>query len=147
MLNLENFRLSHSGALGSYEDREEYQVERTIVWVMIPEGSSRSACLDQGDMLFSPVWSGIPDVLTLARQSSRQASPEFWCVHDLTQPAEDVLAVWGIWLDPDTGGASYQVGINYEFSFKHPELPEFPEEEQIMVERSADGRLTLSPSS
>jgi len=146
MLDLENFRLSHSGALGSYEDREEYQVERTIVWIMIPEGLSRSACLSEGDRLFGPVWNRIPDVLMLARQASRQANPEFWRVHDLTQTAEAVLAVWGIWLDPDTGGASYQVGNSYEFSSEHPERPEVPEEEQVMVERSADGRLTLSPS-
>jgi len=147
MLNPENFQLSRSGALGSYDDREEYQVDRTIIWVMLPEGGSRAAWLEQGDTLFGPIWSAIPEVLALARQTSREAVPEFWQVHDLTQTAEDVLAVWGIWLDPDTGSASYQVGNNFELSFKQPELPEFPEDADIMVERSADGSLTLSPGS
>ena len=33
MLNLETFRLSHSGVLESYENREEYQVDQ----IMDPE--------------------------------------------------------------------------------------------------------------
>jgi len=53
-----------------------------------------------------------------------------------------VLAVYGIWIDPETGTASYDVGDNYDF---HPPagLPLLDDLDTLLVERGPTGWLTV----
>jgi hypothetical protein len=129
-----------SNALGSYSDREEYQVDRVIVWVQLPPHGCRGDWLQRADQFFESIWAAIPEVLSAAEQRSREMVPGFWKAHDEAGTPGQKLAVLGIWIDPMTGSADYDVGFNYEFNGPS-ELPELPDRHTIMVSRDPCGRL------
>jgi len=67
--------------------------------------------------------------------------PDFFLkAHDEAGTPGQKLAVLGIWIDPMTGSADYDVGFNYEFNGPS-ELPELPDSHTIMVSRDHCGRL------
>lgn len=128
--------------LGSYPDREEFQVERVIVWVEVSSHGSRAAWLEQADRMFEGVWRAIPAVVAAAQQASRSAIPEFWKAFDETGAAGAVLAVRGIWIDPVSGSADYEVAPNPDFPLgASGTVPEMPEGHSIVVSRQSDGNL------
>lgn len=127
-------------ALGSYSDREEYQVDRVIVWVQLPPHGCRSDWLQRADQFFETIWAAIPEVLSAAEQRSREMVPEFWKAHDEAVTPAQKLVVLGIWINPMTGSADYDVGCNYEFIVPSG-LPELPDSHSIMVSRDPCGSL------
>ena len=62
--------------------------------------------------------------------------------HDVAGMAGMQLAVWGVWIDPTSGSADYQIGRNYEFNCA-AELPNLPEGHNIKINRAADGSLRV----
>jgi hypothetical protein len=94
--------------LGSYPDREEFQVGRVIVWVTIPPDGNRAAWVEQANPLFENVWQAIPAVVAHAQQVSRTRLPEFWKQYDDAGTADEPLTVSGIWLNPASGSADYK---------------------------------------
>lgn len=131
-----------TNALGSYPDREEFQVGRVIVWVRIPSHAGRSMWLERADQLFEEVWQAVPEVLSAAERESRALIPEFWKAHDEAGTAGEHLAVRGIWIDPATGVADYEVGCNHD-SENPSGLSELPDGYSILVSRSAGGDLLV----
>jgi hypothetical protein len=133
-------RLHHSNALGSYPNREEFQIGQVIVWVMIPAHGRRDAWLERGDRLLDEVWEAIPAVLSAAQRESRTLIPEFWEAHDKAGTAGEQLTMLGIWIDPTTGSADYEVGCNHGFESTIG-LPELPDGHSIAVSRDSGGGL------
>jgi hypothetical protein len=129
-----------SNALGSYSDREEFQVDRVIVWVQLPTHGCRADWLQRADQFFESIWAAIPEVLSVAEQKSREMVAEFWKAHDEAEMPGQKLAVRGIWIDPMTGSADYDVGCNYEFNGPGG-LPELPESHTITVSRDPCGNV------
>ncbi len=136
-------RLGSSSRLGSFPDREEFQVGRTLVWIMIPESGKRIDWLERGDGLFGDLWRGRDRVLAFAQQQSRTVLPDFWTAHDLAGTSAGQLMVWGIWIDPEDGSAVYEVNQNHAFASARTDLPEYPEDVPVMVRRDARGVLSL----
>ena len=131
-----------SGPLGSYPDREEFQVDRTIINVMLPAHGDRRAWLARADELFEDVWRAVPLVILAAQQNSRVTLQEFWKAHDEAGTSSEQLAVWGIWIDPETGAADYHVGCNHVFMDHAPAaLPGLPDDYTISVHRNPTGHL------
>jgi|GEM_PF-2852008 len=128
-------------ALGDYDDRIEFQFDTTIVNFMCPR-DGRKQSLSVAETMFDPAWQAIPCVLDVARRRSRLLFRSFWLEHDRARTADRQMAVHGMWLDPSTGQTSYYVGQNFEFTCP-PNLPVFPHDHAVMVERSADGDLWI----
>jgi hypothetical protein len=81
-------------------------------------------------------------VLLAAEKESRSLIPEFWKAHDEAGTAGKRLSVWGIWIDPLTGSADYEVGGNLIDAHDHSlDLPELPESHRVIVSRPPDGSL------
>jgi hypothetical protein len=131
--------LYQSNALGSYPDREEFQVERVIVWVKTPSHGSRATWLERANLILGEVWQAIPAAVSAAQQASRTLIPEFWEAHDQAGTAAEQLAVRGIWIDPASGSADYEVARNPDFDREG--LPEFPDDLSIIVSRDPSGAL------
>jgi hypothetical protein len=137
-------RLHLSNAIGSYPDREEFQVERIIVWVAISALGDRASWLRRADLMFEEIWRAIPAVVRVAQQASRAEIPEFWIAHDETGTADKQLAVRWLWIDSASGSTDYDVGPNYDFTARQSAgLPEFPDDHSIMVSRQPDGELVV----
>src|SRR5438094_108780 len=129
-----------SNALGSYSDREEFQIGRVIVWVRIPGHGSRDTWLQRADLLIEDIWRAIPTVLSAAQQESRALIPEFWKLHDEAGTADEQLTVWGIWIDLIANSTDFHVGGNHDFNCPIG-LPELPDGHCIMVSRDLSGTV------
>lgn len=135
-------RLYLSGPLTSYADRDEFQIDRVLVWVKYPANGNRSAALLRANELFPEIWQAIPEVVPFAQAQSRAVIPEFWRAHDESGVPGARLAVWGITIDPATELAVYDVFWNHDF--KCPAgLPELPDGHSVDVSRDREGRLQL----
>jgi hypothetical protein len=126
--------------LGSYSDREEFQVEQVIVWVMLPHDGDRGKWLQRAEQLFGDIWQATRAVVSAAEKKSRNLIPQFWKVHDEAATSDLQLAVWGIWIYPKSESADYEVGCNPQFNGPSS-LPELPDGHTIMVSRDRDGRV------
>jgi hypothetical protein len=125
-------RLHDSNRLGSYLDGEEFQIERVIVWVCIPPHGSRVGWLDRADRLFDEIWRAIPDVLFVARAASRAQIGDPRKTLDEASVAGDQSAVRGIWIDPVSGSADYDVAEGDDYDGK-----------SVMVTRDLGGCFLL----
>lgn len=131
------------GCLGSYPDREEFLVERVLVWVMIPNQDLRRELIQRADQRFEEIWSALPKVQMEAQRESRTIIPKFWERHDAAGTSDEQFIVYGIWIEPD-GSAQYRVAANYDFENAGRNLPELPENHSIMVSRDSKGVLSAS---
>ena len=108
-----------SGPLGSYPDRDEFQIGSILVWVIRSSGGSsdeeHSACLCRADKIFPALESDIVKVEELAKVSVGSSTP---------------ATVIGITIEPD-GSASYECTF---FDGEH-------EDEFISIKRTAGGDL------
>lgn len=86
--------LNPSNTLGTYPDREEFQVDRVIVWVEIPSYGSRATWLKRADRSFEGLWRTIPAVALVAEQESRALIPVDWKAHDEAGQTLERLSVW-----------------------------------------------------
>src|SRR4051794_28137798 len=110
MLNLVDVMSRHlTDAIGSYPDRDEFQVGRVIVSVTTPADDSRAAWLARANELFEHVWEAVPDVLAFARRHSQPASNADGPADRAADVTSETLAVRGIWIHPGTGTADYDV--------------------------------------
>jgi hypothetical protein len=127
-----------SGALGSFPDREEFQVDRTIVNVVISPENNRHYWINLANKIFDSTWNSIPEVLAIVEQQSRIESPYLW------QAPEDQSTLFGrvyvldIWLYPQAGIAEYHVSENEDY------IEELNVEGlTYMVKRDLSGKLLL----
>ncbi|SRR5579885_3157947 len=130
-------RLHDSNKLGSFPDREEFQVGQVIVWVKIPPHGNRATWLERANSIFEQVWPSIPAVISAAELVSRTLVPEFWKAYDQAGAADNPLSVQGIWIDSASGSADYEVSRNHDFD--RASLPELPDDHSIMVSRDPNG--------
>jgi hypothetical protein len=138
-------RLHASTKLGSYSDREEFQVERVIVWVNIPPHGDRTIWLERADRIFGEVWRAIPDVVSVARLGLSAPEGDLGRSHDEMEVASERLAVMGIWIDPINGSAEYEVGADYGCDGVDLVDPSGIEDSlSVMVYRDPDGELTVN---
>lgn len=136
--------LRQATLLGSYADRDEYQIGRMLVWVEFGSPSRKQAATELACEQFSSVWAAIPSAVARALQHSQGQLPEFWEAHEAAGSSEEVLCVWGIWMQPFSGTATYHVSTNHEFFWgRGKDLPEFPEEGAVMICRSPEGDLQV----
>ncbi|MBL8820341.1 MAG: hypothetical protein JNL58_30235 [Planctomyces sp.] len=132
--------------LASHPDSEEYQVERTIVWIMIPNQGSRSNWVTEGRAMFHAVWRDTNEVIRMAQLQSRIEHPEFWDQPWLGLMDEPILAVQGIWIYPVEGTALYEV---YDASGGY--IPNglsghtLPDDYMVDIARGRDGKLAIKP--
>jgi hypothetical protein len=131
--------MSLDSPLGSYPDREEYQVDRVLVNIEIPSHGARQAWLEVGKTLFPDAWLAIPRVIEAAEHAAREEQATLWQQLDQGATGVGPLAVYDVWINPVTGGGTYRVGSNWDFPF--PQSVEFPEDYFILVERDAAGGL------
>ena len=115
----------------------------TLVWIEIPRHGKRGDWLKLGGSLFDDLWRDRDQVVAFARQQSRKAMPDFWTVHDLAGTSGVQMMAWGLWINPEERSAVYEVNQNHAFVSDLPDLPEFPEDEAIMVRQDAQGGLSL----
>lgn len=89
---------------------------------------------------FPSIWSAVPAVISEAERASRVELPEFWKVHEAAGTSSRVLSVWGIWIEPVSGIATYEVSTNQDFDPpRQMGLSSFPEESYVMIERNKEG--------
>lgn len=130
--------LNSSNQLGSSGGWDEFQIERTIVWM-------KKSNLKQTDTPFEDVWAAAPKVLLLAQLRSRVLNPDFWKAHDDADTSDMQLIVRGIWFDPVTGSATYEVGRNFGFVCENPiQLPELPDNHSIILTRDRGGNIAAA---
>lgn len=129
-----------SSPLGSYPDREEFQVGRTLVWVLGPP-ERRDELVAIANMQFSKIWACSERATATAVELSRSELPEFWQAHDDAGTSSRQLAVWGILIDAEAGSAKYDVRMNLDFNpDSHcPSLPLLPSNRSYRVVRTPDG--------
>ena len=133
-----------SAHLASYPDREEFQIDRVIVWVRVSAEIGSAASVSRAESVLGQVWEAIPQVLVAAQDASRQHLPQMWQAYDAAGVADQQLAVYGIWIDPLAASADYDVAWNYDKV--NPEgLPKLPDDHRIAVTRDAAGTLTVDP--
>lgn len=137
---MEHHDFRRASLLGAYGDRDEYQVGTTLVWVEFESLVQRHAATEFAHQQFPAIWAAIPAAISEARRISRSQVPEFWRPHEEAGTSEELLAVWGIWINAATRNATYHVSTNYDFESPNEEqLPSFPDDVSVFVERSYDG--------
>jgi hypothetical protein len=125
--------------LGSFEKREEFQIDRTIVQVQIPPDGERLAWLQRAGAVFPDIWAAVPNVLALAEKILQPQLAGFATGHD---DEDGRLSVWGIWIDPTDGSAGYEVGCYNPFDSNDPAAPPgLPDQIDVMIERDATGQI------
>ncbi|WP_445769493.1 hypothetical protein [Rheinheimera sp.] len=107
-----------SDPLGSYSDRDEFQIGRMLVWVIYPSDEDRSACLYRAEKIFSVLESDIVKVEERVTVSAGSSTP---------------ATVIGITIEPD-GSASYECTF---FDGEH-------EDEFISIKRNVGGGLVAA---
>lgn len=138
--SMEHQDFRRASLLGTYGNRDEYQVGTTLIWVEFETIAQRDTATEFAHQQFSAVWAAIPAAIAEARRISRSQAPEFWRPHEEAGTSEEILAVWGIWINPTTRNATYHVSTNYDFeSPDEKQLPSFPDDFSVFVERSYDG--------
>jgi hypothetical protein len=141
-------RLHDSNRLGSYLDREEFQIERVIVWVDIPPHGNRTGWLERADRVFDEIWRAIPDVVSAARLGPGAQVADPGKTHDEAGVSSERLAVRGIWIDPVNGSAQYEVGAECGYDGGDAiEPPGRPDGRSVMVHRDPGGELLVRDSS
>lgn len=135
-------RVSLGPPLGSYPNRDEFQIETTIVWVMYPEHGDRAHWLVIADCMIDEVWDAIPSVLSLAAESTRRAIPDCWAKRQAAAKPDEPLAVLGIWIDPAIENAEYHVAEKSADGFLR-----LPECYAVQIARNAEGSLTVKKKS
>ena len=137
-------KLELSGPLGSYEDKEEFQVDRTLVWVEISSRSERQASIDKANELLPAIWDSNGLIISVAEQALRKINPAFWSSHDSAGTTKELLSIWGITINPDTGLANYHVGCNFDFEAdEHLKLPHLNEEISVYINRCITGETSI----
>ena len=120
-------------ALGVHSDSVEFQVDRTIVWVL-SSSKDRAKALDEAQRLFPTIWAARLEVVSCAERAlALMCGPgsqrSHWRIAG--------MAVRGIWIDPRVGTADYDVW----FSDLSEDSPDEQYETSVMVTRSASGSL------
>jgi hypothetical protein len=126
------------GALGSFPDQEEFQVDRTIVNVVISPDNNRQYWINQANKIFDSIWNSIPEVLAVVEKQSRIESPYLWLSPEVQSVLSGRVCVFGIWLDPKTGIAEYHVEENEDY-IEYLNV----EGRSYMVKRELSGKLVL----
>ncbi|HZZ81025.1 MAG TPA: hypothetical protein VFE62_21165 [Gemmataceae bacterium] len=130
-----------TGPIGSYPDREEFQVDRVIVWVKIPTANDYVDWLDRADDQFPTIWQARFKVMLVAESALRSMFPKVWESHDTTKSTQDLVMLRGIWIDPRTGTADYDVWCpdaleNWDEQGEEPS-------DFVIVTRDPKGALTV----
>ncbi len=127
------------GALGVYIDRLEFQVDRVLVNIEIPQHGNRTEWVAQGEKVFDEVWGAIPDVLSLGEGMLGQEFGEDWIEGD-----GKFLSVYGIWINPTTSSAAYHLAENPDFRWPTtPPVHSIPEDYEIWIRRDSKGILSI----
>ena len=134
---------SLSDPLGSFPHYDEFQIERTLIWVRIPEGGTRDMSLICANQVFPRVWNAIPLVLKVAEVKSRTLIPAYWEAMDRLETHDESLAIWSISIDGGTGIAAYDVFRNHDCLGRN-EIPDIPEDHFVEVIRDQSGNLVVS---
>jgi hypothetical protein len=107
-----------SGPLGSYPDRDEFQVGRMLVWVKYPSGKDRVACLRNAEKILPDLESDVAKVEELATVSVGSSVP---------------ATVAGITIDADSSASYGCIFCDGEH-----------EDEFISIHRESGGRLVAA---
>ncbi|WP_431263181.1 hypothetical protein ACQ859_24645 [Roseateles chitinivorans] len=133
--------------LGSYADRDEYQVGSILVWVRFHAQETRAACTDFALQQLPEVLAALPDAIAMARAFAREQEPEFWRQHEEAGTAGELLSVWGLWIDPVRGLTTYGVQENLDFEVPQDSvLPALPVDWYVAIERDKAGALMVKRS-
>lgn len=135
--------LRQASLLGEYSDRLEYQIGRTLVWVLFGGPEQQVAALESACQQFPSIWTAIPAAISEAERASRVELPEFWQMHEAAGTSSGVLSVWGIWIEPVSGIATYEVSTDHAFEPpSQVELSPLPAENFVMIERNKEGVIS-----
>ena len=129
-----------SSPLGSYADKDEFQVGTTLVWVFGPP-EIREELVAAANVQFSEIWASLPQATAAAVDLSRSELPEFWQAHDDAGTSGLLLKVWGVRIHAAPQNLEYDVGEDFYFnpdSYQTP-LPRFPSRYRYCVIRTSDG--------
>ncbi|MEZ5942386.1 MAG: hypothetical protein R3C18_13415 [Planctomycetaceae bacterium] len=131
-------------AIASHANSEEYQVDRTIVWIMIPDHGMRTDWIAEGQAIFDAVWRDKRAVVRLSQSQFDLQHPEFQGQSTSGLTTEPLLAVRGIWIRPIDGSALYEV---YDVSpLEMSNIPgedPLPNEFTVDIARDRHGALTI----
>lgn len=144
-MDYHDFRREH--LMGAYDNRDEYQIGTTLIWVEFESLAQRDDATEFAHQQLPAIWAAIPAAIDAARRISRSQSPEFWQPHEEAGTSEELLAVWDIWINSTTRNATYYVSTNHDFESPNEEqLPYFPDDLGVLVERSYEGVISASTS-
>ncbi|MBB3194089.1 hypothetical protein [Roseateles terrae] len=137
---MDHHEFRHASLLGAYDNHDEYQLGTTLIWVDFENIAQRHAATEFAHQEFPAVWAAIPAAIAEARRILRSQAPEFWRSHEEAGTSEELLAVWGIRINPTARNATYHVSTNYDFESPYEEqLPSFPDDVCVFVQRGHDG--------
>ena len=77
--------------------------------------AQRVTALESACQQFPSIWAVVPAVISEAERASRVELPEFWKAHAAAGTSSRVLPVWGIWIEPVSEIATYEVSTNQDF--------------------------------
>lgn len=129
-----------SNPLGSYADRDEFQVGSTLVWVLGPP-DQREELVAIANLQFSEIWVCAEKAVATAVELSRSELPDFWQAHDDAGTSSRLLKVWGILIDAVADSTEYDVREDPDFKAELHclSLPLFPSRRSYRVVRTSEG--------
>lgn len=122
-------RLQMSEALGSFPTHIEFQRDRTIVVVKLPADDDKDAWVQKANEEFESIWQARAAVIQVA---SSAMSERLVTIQACDGKRHEAFMVYGIWIDPQDGSSTFDVGF----------LPELSDENHVIVKRTAGGTLT-----
>ena len=102
--------------LGYFDDRDEYQIDKTIVWIHVPDRGIRSDWIEQGKAAFWEAWKHCGEILMIAESYSRKANPEFWTAYPPDSGKKSPLQIRGLSVRPDSKLLMWDIWDNYELA-------------------------------
>lgn len=129
--------------LGSYDDRDEFQVGTTLVWVLGPP-EIREELVAAANVQFLEIWASLPQATAAAIDLSRSEFPEFWQAHDDAGTSSRQLKVWGIRINAAPLNVEYDIREDFDFNpdSYDPPLPRLSTKHRYCVSRTFDGAYT-----
>lgn len=130
--------------IGSHPTHEEFQVDRTIVSIRVPDNGARQTWIAQGKAIYGDASSWTASVIALATAYART-------VHHLNSSVTDSdycgLKLRGVWIDPEDRTILFDV---YDADERLPAASNDPMHGDVFsvdIKLAAGGELNILPES
>ena len=104
--------------IATFQDRCEFQIGRSIVYIQFPNQQVKETCLIRGKALLEQLWAQKYEIIEEAVNCSRSELSEVWQAIDRQKFSFSPMLIRAVWVEGDN------ITLDICFSFELPETIE-----------------------